>query len=103
MTVASPVNQAPAVSLIEHRIGYIDDGIEGPLLICMGGVHGNEPAGTDALKRFFTSIERQRLEIRGRMIGLAGNPPALAKGVRFLDHDLNRIWKTEASLSYIND
>ena len=64
---------------------------DGPTLICLGGIHGNEPAGFLALRRFFQKVAA-RDGLGGRVIGLSGNCGALAKNRRFLDEDLNRIW-----------
>ena len=59
--------------------------------MCIGGLHGNEPAGVVALQRFFASVEVGS-ELRGRVIGLAGNLRALAAGQRFANRDFNRMW-----------
>ncbi len=67
---------------------------EGPTLLCLGGIHGNEPAGFLALRRFFQKIA-SRDGFVGRVIGLAGNRHALVRNRRFLDQDLNRIWIPE--------
>ncbi len=67
---------------------------EGPTLICLGGIHGNEPAGFLALRRFFQRVAA-RDGLGGRIIGLSGNRAALAKNRRFVDQDLNRIWTPE--------
>ena len=67
---------------------------EGPTLLCLGGIHGNEPAGFLALRRFFQKIA-SRDGFGGRVIGLAGNRRALVRNRRFLDRDLNRIWIPE--------
>ena len=72
------------------RIGKPD----GPTLICLGGIHGNEPAGFLALRRFFQKIAAQD-GFGGRVIGLSGNRRALARNRRFVDQDLNRIWIPE--------
>jgi len=64
----------------------------GPLLVCLGGLHGNEPCGVLALQRVFARLAEDATGLAGRLIGLAGNRPALAAGERFLDEDLNRIW-----------
>jgi predicted deacylase len=66
---------------------------DGPLVLAMGGIHGNEPAGIDALRRVFAALERARPAMRGRLVGLAGNLRALESRTRFLDVDLNRAWE----------
>lgn len=67
----------------------------GPLLVCLGGLHGNEPCGVLALQRVLARLEQDDAALRGRLIGLAGNRQALAACERFLDQDLNRIWLTD--------
>lgn len=63
-----------------------------PTLICVGGVHGNEPAGVIALQRIFSRLTADPSCLVGRVVGLSGNRRALAAGKRFLDSDLNRHW-----------
>ena len=63
----------------------------GPTLICLGGIHGNEPAGLTALHRVTAELEKAPIE-RGDFLALAGNLTALGAGVRFVDRDLNRHW-----------
>lgn len=67
----------------------------GTLLLVVGGVHGNEPAGVRAIRAVLAEIERRQLAIRGRLVGLVGNARALAQGQRFLGSDLNRLWTEE--------
>ena len=67
----------------------------GPTLICLGGLHGNEPAGVWAIDRVLRSLRARAETLRGEFIGLVGNRRALSVGRRFIDHDLNRAWKPE--------
>lgn len=72
----------------------------GPLLICFGGMHGNEPAGVKALERMFRMlvqepIDNPRFTFCGQMIGLKGNLKAFKQHKRFIERDLNRQWTTE--------
>ena len=81
---------------IERIIGRFSGPERGPLFICLGGIHGNEPAGVNAIARFFAFFQyelaaREDLPFRGTILGLRGNLQALAKGLRFLDRDLNRM------------
>jgi predicted deacylase len=64
----------------------------GPLLLVVGGIHGNEPAGIEAARRVLAQLERRRPRLRGRLVACAGNLGALARDVRFLGRDLNRLW-----------
>ena len=77
-----------------------DEGRKGPLLICLGGIHGNEPAGVQAIKTVGTLLHHERsmnpgFEFSGRMLGLAGNVQALEKSKRFISMDMNRAFTGE--------
>lgn len=77
-----------------HVIGQ-HVGEPGPTLVVMAGIHGNEPAGLQAIERVLAWLQAQRPAFCGRFIGLAGNLAALREHVRFVDEDLNRIWTPE--------
>jgi predicted deacylase len=66
--------------------------LPGPHLICIGGLHGNEPAGVLALRRVLDTLETMQLPFRGQIVAIAGNIQALKAGRRFLERDLNRGW-----------
>lgn len=68
---------------------------DGPLLIFIAGMHGNEPAGVIALQQVFATLNQTSPAFRGKLVGLAGNLPALAAGCRFIDEDLNRVWQND--------
>jgi len=63
-----------------------------PVLVALGGIHGNEPAGLLAAERVLARIAREPMVLRGTFVVLAGNRAALAAGTRFVDRDLNRGW-----------
>lgn len=67
----------------------------GPTLICIGSVHGNEPAGVHAIHRVGRRLERTNALRGGAFVGLVGNRAALERGARFVGHDLNRAWTEE--------
>jgi len=73
-------------------VGRYRGGRPGPLVLAIGGLHGNEPAGVYALRRVLSRLEHARPPMRGEIVGLAGNLLALRAGVRFVRHDLNRCW-----------
>ena len=74
----------------EHVLGRVEGRERGPLVVAVGGIHGNEPAGPTAVRRLLAaSAGRLR---RGRLVGLLGHPRAFARGVRQLDEDLNRVF-----------
>jgi len=87
--VAEPNLDLSAVPRELGRVGTLE---EGPTLICLGGLHGNEPAGVLAIDGVLQQIGRCAEGLRGRFVGLAGNRRALAVGRRFVKLDLNRAW-----------
>ncbi|MFO7588802.1 MAG: succinylglutamate desuccinylase/aspartoacylase family protein [Gemmatimonadota bacterium] len=91
---APPFDEAgPAAPPGRRLIGRYRGGRPGPLVLAIGGLHGNEPAGVHALRRVFSALEETRPPMSGEFLGLAGNLLALRAGVRFLRHDLNRAWR----------
>lgn len=91
MTRAAPPSRE-SDPLADRLIGRYGGGGEGPLLICIAGLHGNEPAGVEALRRVHRRLVDVRPPFRGRLVALAGNLPALSRGSRFVEEDLNRVW-----------
>ena len=67
----------------------------GPLLVVLGGLHGNEPSGVNALRRVASALDALRARLRGDVVMLAGNVTALEENRRFIAHDLNRGWSDE--------
>lgn len=67
----------------------------GPKVICLGGLHGNEPSGVIAVRRVLDTLERRKLPFCGELVGLAGNLAALRTDQRYLERDLNRMWTRE--------
>ena len=68
----------------------------GPLLICIGGMHGNEPAGILAIQEVFRLLDiedscNEEFRYRGSFIGIRGNLRAIQNEQRFIDRDLNRM------------
>ena len=100
-----PMTRNPAETIEAQNtnriIGSIKGREKGPTLIFFGGIHGNEPSGVQILEEVFGELEGLKDKINGRVIGIKGNIPALAKERRFLENDLNRIW-TESSVREVN-
>jgi len=69
---------------------------EGPVLIAIGGMHGNEPEGVEAIRRVTAAVQERQSQMRGRWVGLTGNRQALAQNRRYLDTDLNRGWDRDS-------
>lgn len=72
----------------------------GPLLIVIGQMHGNEPAGTAAIQIVNRMLDDaaesgQAVGLRGVFAGICGNLAAARAGLRYHHHDLNRLWHPE--------
>jgi succinylglutamate desuccinylase len=84
----------------ERLIGRHSGAIKGPLMICLGGMHGNELAGLRALELIFKMLEVEPITnpefvFKGRLVGFRGNLSAIKSRKRFNKIDLNRIWTPE--------
>lgn len=82
-------------------IGHIKGDLPGPTLIFFGGIHGNEQSGVTALEHVFKEFGMGPFYCKGSAYGIRGNIPALLKGKRFVEKDLNRIW-THSRIENIN-
>ena len=91
----------------EHRrvVGRHGGERPGPVMLVVGGLHGNEPAGIEAATDVLASLRERAPAFRGSLTVLAGNLAALAADRRFLDRDLNRMWLPErvAALERVAD
>jgi succinylglutamate desuccinylase len=72
----------------------------GALIIAIGALHGNEPAGVEAIRKVQVMLENEPrvnpdFRFRGRFVGLIGNLQAYQLGKRFIHQDLNRMWSKE--------
>lgn len=85
----------PGLTDLPREMGRCVGRQPGPTLICLGGLHGNEPAGVLGIQRVLASLGSRSEALRGELVGLVGNRMALAVGRRFIDHDLNRAWNPE--------
>lgn len=91
-SAALAVSRGQAAPVGDGLIGWVEGRSEGPLLLCIGGVHGNEPAGVRALEEMVWKVEARRDVLAGDFVAIVGNMPALAAGRRFMTYDLNRAW-----------
>jgi len=84
----------------QRIIGRYEGDTNGPLFIALGGIHGNEPAGVQALEIIFQLLHKEpelnpNFRFAGRFVGMRGNIQALQRKRRFLRKDLNRQWTRE--------
>jgi succinylglutamate desuccinylase len=89
------VNPVIAFPALERVVGHLVGQAPGPLIVTIGGLHGNEPAGVTASRRVLDKLRKYNPRFRGEYLALAGNIPALKAGKRYIDEDLNRIWLPE--------
>src|SRR5688572_1958104 len=90
------INSLSGSSSAMRIIGKYEGQEPGPLLICIGGIHGNEPAGISAIEDVLQLLilERQvnpAFQYHGTFIGIRGNLAALGQKKRFINRDLNRM------------
>mgnify|MGYP000214901378 CR=1 FL=1 len=78
---------------MDRLIGELKGVNEGPLLIFIGGLHGNEAQGLFALENIFSKFSIPLAQCAGKAIALRGNLKAIAANKRYIAKDLNRIWK----------
>lgn len=72
----------------------IESNQPGPTVVILGGVHGNETCGVEALK------ELQNIKIeKGKLILIYGNPKAIERNVRYVEQNLNRMFCDEEKLT----
>ncbi len=81
-------------SRADHYIGDLTGLNPGPTIIAMAGIHGNEATGVSAVARIIDLLEPHQEALNGRFLGLKGNIAALKLGHRFVDEDMNRLWRT---------
>jgi succinylglutamate desuccinylase len=73
-----------------HIVNYIKGKKQQPLVILLGGIHGNEPSGIQAIEMVFRNIGMEMCQ--GSILGLRGNLAAIKVNRRFIVTDLNRLW-----------
>lgn len=82
---------------MQRIIGRFQGDEAGPLLVVIGAMHGNEPAGVRAIELVLKMLDveyirNQAFTFKGNVLGLIGNYKALEQKKRFIDRDMNRCW-----------
>lgn len=88
-------------TLFKRIIGNISGGDNQTLLVCIGGLHGNEQAGYDALEYLSQHLDKRLFN--GHFVAIGGNLQALKAKKRYLQTDLNRIWLNDLIENIPND
>lgn len=81
-------------------IGRYEGTEPGPLFVCLGAMHGNEPAGVAAIELVIKMLEVEPIRtpgfiFRGRLLGLVGNLAAYRQKLRYIHKDLNRSFEPQ--------
>lgn len=88
------ISRSGHIEYSDRLIGDLIGDDEGPTVIALAGIHGNEPTGIEAIRHIFKKLENKQSDFKGRFLGLIGNIEALREQKRFMDEDMNRIWFT---------
>jgi len=80
---------------IFEKIVVIKGKKRGPTSIIIGGVHGNEKCGVNAILELLPNLKIDA----GKLIIAFGNPRAIVQNVRSTDANLNRVFKPYKSMS----
>lgn len=87
--------EPPAIDLKKtNRVRWSESGeTKGPVLILFVGIHGNEPAGLEAVDILSKKITGSGTRLKGAIYAISGNVQAIKLGLRYVDTDLNRLWE----------
>lgn len=94
-TVDKAQNEEKPSSEISREIFRYEGLKNGPNLVFIGAMHGNEPSGLQALEKVSHTLAQHADSLKGNVYGFIGNLGALEKGQRYITEDLNRIWQKE--------
>lgn len=86
------MSESMVAEKVSRVIGLVEGIEEGPRVVAIGGMHGNEPAGVEALQQVMENLKAKQRHFKGKLLALRGNIPALQHKVRYIDEDMNRIW-----------
>jgi len=68
-------------------VRMVDSGRAGPTAAILACTHGNEPAGLEAMDYLLSGLVLNR----GRVLFIVVNPEAARCGMRYIDHNMNRL------------
>lgn len=94
-----------AMSDMEPEIFVFEGQKEGPSFSVLGGVHGNEPCGSEAIDRILRAVEAGQIQITcGTLTCIpVCNPRARKQGVRFVERNLNRFMYPKEKPEFYED
>ncbi len=94
--MGAPTTQPTADPPVERIIGVYEGQRPGRTVVAIGGMHGNEPGGILAVRSVLAQLRGRRIDLAGKLVGVAGNLQAIALDQRYMERDLNRGWTVES-------
>ncbi|NGP89560.1 succinylglutamate desuccinylase/aspartoacylase domain-containing protein [Fodinibius halophilus] len=88
----SSVAKVKTEDINKRIIGAVEGDPDGPTVVVLAGMHGNERAGVEAVKNVIGTLHGIEPPIDGHLLGLRANISALEQNMRYIDEDMNRIW-----------
>jgi succinylglutamate desuccinylase len=74
---------------------------QGKNYVIVGGTHGNESVGVEAIIKFTQYLESGKIKLKkGKITFILGNPNAYLSQQRYVDSDLNRSFKKHTDEDY---
>ncbi len=103
LTVWSDCGALPGVSVIEHAPGVLalmptaPDPAAGATLIS-AGIHGDETAPIELLGELLAALDAGQLRVGAPTLLIVGNRRAIMAGKRYIDTNLNRLFRRDTLL-----
>ncbi len=97
----SSANNSPSSATLSSRIiGSYEGETHGNLLFVTTTLHGNEPAGKKAVQTVLRLLNEEKhkkpgFNFTGKIVGLVGNLAAQKANKRYIDTDMNRLWRKD--------
>lgn len=103
MTVWSDRDVLPEVSVVEYAPGVmalVPRAVEGSpeATILSAGIHGDETAPIELFGELLAALDAGQLRVGAPTLLIMGNRRAIAAGRRYIDTNLNRLFRREALL-----
>lgn len=88
-----------------HKVTTIKAGSDGPSLLVFGSIHGNEPCGTIAIERLIDKFKKKDIVLQCGTVTFIPecNHQAFSENKRFIDVNLNRIFKTHDRSTFLEE
>ncbi|RJS91825.1 succinylglutamate desuccinylase [Salinisphaera sp. Q1T1-3] len=71
----------------------------GPATVISAGIHGNETAPLELVQRLADALDAGTLAVGAPALLVIGHPAAIVAGCRYLDTNLNRLFRRQRSVS----